>query len=197
MTMALEAAFSDLATQLRALQESLIDLRLAAVEEKPARGDLVLVDLYGDGADELIGSIEEALQSAEGGYRSALPPVDLDRARRELTACHESYIRLSRRFKDDLTRYERVADLAGIGRRRGRAWGLWAFNVKSGLDRCQQPLFDVDEALLACWREIGERVGMTSVSVQATNIGQVMTSESMAADSARPLGDVPLATAER
>jgi hypothetical protein len=179
MMMALEPAFGQLTTQLRAIREALIDLRLAAVEAKPPRGDLVLVDLYGDGADDLIGCLEDALQAAERGLRAVQPPVDLDAARRALTLCHEDVIRLSRRFTGDLCQYERVADLSGIGRRRGPSWGLWALNVKTGLERCQQPLFDVNDALLGCWREIGEHVGMTSISVQATNIGQLSTTEEL------------------
>lgn len=175
--MALETAFANLNIQIRAIREALVDLRLAAVEGKPPRDDLFLVDHYGDGADDLIGCIEDALLSAEEGMRAVRHPLDLDRARRALTTCNECVIRLNRRFTGDLVQYDRVADLSGVGRRRGRTWGLWALNVKSGLDRCQQPLFDVNDALLDCWREIGERVGMTSISVQATNIGQLSTVE--------------------
>ncbi len=171
--MALEAAFGHLITQLCAVREALVDLRLAAVEGKPPRDDLFLVDHYGDGADDLIGYIEDALAAADEALHAVQHPLDLDRARRALTACHEAVIRLNRRFSGDLIQYERVADLSGVGRRRGRIWGLWALNVKSGLDHCQQPLFEATDALLDCWREIGERVGMTSISVQTTSIGQL------------------------
>ena len=175
--MAIEAAFAKLSTELRALREALVNLRLAAVDEKPARGDLVLVDLYGDGADELLGFIEEALAAVDEGLRAVVPPVDLDRARRCLTIGHECFARLNRLFATDLGRYERIADLAGIGRRRGREWGVWALNVKTALDSCQQPLFDVNDALFGCWLEIGERIGATSVSVQATAIGHLTPPE--------------------
>lgn len=173
--MALEATFGNLVTQLRAVRDALVDLRLAAVEGKPPRDDLFLVDYYGDGADDLIGCIEDALQSAEEGARATMPPVNLDRACRALMSCHECLIRLIRRFVGDLNQYDRVADLSGVGKRRGEQWGLWALNVKCGLDRCQPSLFEANDALLACWREIGERVGMTTISVQATNIGQLTT----------------------
>ena len=43
------------------------------------------------------------------------------------------------------------------------------------LESCQQDLYVTNEALFRCWLEIAERVGMTSVSVQATNIGQQIT----------------------
>ena len=173
--MALEAAFTDLSAKLRCLREAIEELRMAAVEERPAHGDLVLVDLYGDAADDLLGSLEEAVESAEIGVRCVGAPVDLDRARSALKTTHDRYNRVSQRFAADLARYERVADLAGLGRRRGREWGLWALNVKSALDRCQQPLFAANDALFLCWQELAERAGGTSVSVQTTSIGQLST----------------------
>jgi hypothetical protein len=174
--MVLDAAFTDLSAKLHRLREAFEELRIAAVEERPARGDIVLVDLYGDAADELLGCVEEALAAAGECSRAVSAAGDLERARRSLAAGHQQFNRINQRFTADLTRYERVADLAGVGRRRGREWGLWALNVKAALDRCQDPIFNVNEAYLACWQEIAERVAQSTISVHAVGIGSLVDS---------------------
>ena len=55
--------------------------------------------------------------------------------------------------------------------------GDWAGSVKHGLEQCRQPIDAVGKALAACWQEIAERIGTTSISVQATNIGQQITTD--------------------
>jgi hypothetical protein len=173
--MALEAAFKELCTNLHKLHEGLIGLRTTVVEDKPLCGDIVLVDVFGDASDDLLGWLEEALADAREGQQATTHPVDLDRARRALTTCQERFNRISQRFSSDLVCYERIAELTRFGRKRGGEWRAWAASVKQALDRCQQPLYALSQTLFRCWQEIAERVGMTSVSVQATNIGQQNT----------------------
>jgi hypothetical protein len=170
--MALEATFADLTVRLQALRESLSGLRMTAVEDKPLRGDVVLVDVFGDAADDLLGWLEEAADAAEAGRQSVGGPVDLDHVRRALTTCQERFNRLVDRFTSDLVRYERIAELARLGHERGGEWRAWATSVKAALEDCRQPIFDVNQALFRCWQDLTERVGMTSVSVRATSIGR-------------------------
>jgi len=164
-----------LCTNLHELHEGLIGLRTTVVEDKPRGGDIVLVDIFGDAADDLLGWLEEALAKASEGQQAATHPIDLDRARRALTTCQERFNRISQRFSSDLVCYERIAELTRFGRKHGREWHAWATSVKQALDWCQQPLYALSQTLFRCWQEISERVGMTSVSVQATNIGQQIT----------------------
>ena len=51
-----------------------------------------------------------------------------------------------------------------MGRERQGEWLAWAHSVKAALDQCQQPLYDVDDALFLCWQEIAERVRGPCVS---------------------------------
>ena len=173
--MALETAFKALSNHLRALHEALIGLRTTVVEDKPLRGDVVLVDVFGDAADDLLGWLEEACAAAGEGQQAARHPIDLDRVGRSLTTCQERFNRITHRFSSDLVRYERIAELTRFGRTHGGEWRGWANSVKTGLDWCAQPLYDVGQSLFECWQEIAERVGTTSVSVQTTNIGQQLT----------------------
>ena len=45
-----------------------------------------------------------------------------------------------------------------------------------GIEQCRDPLDESSKALAACWEEIAERVGMTSITVQTTSIGQKIVS---------------------
>jgi len=169
--MALEASFNDLRAELAALGEALGELR-AAVADKPIRGDSVLVDLFGDAADDLIGWGEEAAQSALDGTQAVSYPADTERARRNLIACQERFNLISNRLWSDLLSYERIKEISTLGRERRGEWLVWSSSVKSVLDSCREPLYNVNQSLFVCWQEMTEHMGTTSVSVQTTNIGQ-------------------------
>ena len=166
--MALDAAFRELCAQLHTLREALTSLRTTAVEDKPLRGDVVLVDAFGDAADNLLGWLEEALLAAREAEQAVARPTDLDQARRALTICQERFNRIAHRFAADLFLYERIAELVRLGRARGGEWRAWATSVREALDWCRQPLFEVNEALFRCWQELVERVGTPSLTVHAT-----------------------------
>ena len=119
--------------------------------------------------------MEESLAAASQGQQAAHPPPDLDRARLALVTCQRQFNHLAHRCSSDLMHYERMAELASVGQERGGKWRAWANRVKATLDSCQQPMFDVNEALFQCWQEVVERIGLTAVSVQATSIGQLVT----------------------
>jgi hypothetical protein len=173
--MALERVFHDLRAALRRLGDALLGLRLTVREDKPLRGDTVLSDCYGDAADDLLGWLQEALQATAEGCPGGGQPLDFHRARRALTACHEGCQRLAQRFAAELVCYQRIADLRLLGRTRRGEWRAWAASVEEALDRCQQPLGEVNQTLFRCWQELAERAGECAVSVQTTNIGQHVT----------------------
>ena len=61
--MSLETAFRDLSVHLQQLRDALLGLRLVT-EDKPLEGDVVLVDIFGDAAADLLGWLEEALTAS-------------------------------------------------------------------------------------------------------------------------------------
>jgi hypothetical protein len=172
--MTLEAAFGDLRLQLQKLREVLVGLRITVVEDRPLEDEAMLVDDFGDMVTDLLAWLEKASTAAGEGRQALSPPMNMDRARRALAVCHEWFNRTAHRLSSDLMSYERIAELAHLIERGGE-WPIWARSVKEGLDRCQQPLYDVNQALFRCWQEIAERAGMTSVAVQTTSIGQQIT----------------------
>jgi hypothetical protein len=170
--MALETAFRELFSELGKVYDTLVALRLTVVEDKPAKGDAALVDRLEDTILDLMGLLDEALKAARAGQKSVGSTPDLNGARRAMAICQERFSRIEQTFAVDLVSYETLKDLASLGSERGRDWLTWANLVKEEIEQCRQPLNGASKALAWSWQEIAERVGMTSVSVQTTNIGQ-------------------------
>jgi hypothetical protein len=173
---ALEATFRELFRELKKLQDTLVALRLTVVEDKPRKGDAALVDQLEDTILDVMGLLDEGLKAARAAERAVGHPLDMDGARRALETCQNRFHRIEQQFSADLVSYEKLKDLASLGVRGGE-WPLWANSVKQGIEQCRQPLDGASKALAACWQEIAERVGMTSVSVRTTNIGQKIVAE--------------------
>ena len=173
--MALEKTFQELSDRVRRLRDSLLALQITIHEDLPPQGGVALVDQFGDAVDDCLGWLEESLAAAVEAHRAVEPPLDMDRARRSLVSSQEQFHRVEQRFATDLVSYEKLKDLTGFGRSRRGEWPGWVKSVRKGIEECRQPMEEINKALLACWQEIAERAGMTSVSVQATNIGQQIT----------------------
>lgn len=150
--MALESAITHVLERLQALHEALAALHTTIAEDRPVHGDSALVEILSDSAENLVGWTAEAQQIARDGWH-ALLRGDGDTTRRALAACHEQIIRVDRALRSDLLGYERLADLGRFGRTQGGEWRAWARIVHHALKSCQPPLFDVEDALLACWQE--------------------------------------------
>lgn len=182
--MSIETVFPELNERLTRLREAVVCLRLTVVEDKPIRGDLALIDLRSDAIDEMSGRIEEAIEEASRGQKALRSPQRLDAARQALSQCQQAFNALSRRFRSDLVSYERMAEVIGLARERGREWHAWAVSVQAALRQCEQPLHDVEEALFTGWREISSRTSAPSVTVRSSSIGQrvVMKSGSQGSD---------------
>lgn len=180
--MALESSFQDLAGQLRKLHDMLLALRLTVVEDKPLRGEAALVDHLEDAILDLMGALDECQKAAAAGRKAVGHPLDLDRARRALAACQDRFHGIEAQYTGRLASYEKIKDLAGLARDRRGEWVPWAGSVKSGVERCREPLDAASKALARCWQEIAERVGTTSVSVRTSNIGQKIVTQSKTED---------------
>jgi hypothetical protein len=115
------------------------------------------------------------MQSAADARRAVSEQVDLNRARRSLAGCQERFRRVEEVFSSALFSYERLQDLARFGRERRGEWPSWAATVKLGIERCRKPADGSRAAIGECWQELAEHAG-ASISVQATNIGQITRS---------------------
>jgi hypothetical protein len=173
--MALDGSVENLVTRLKELGDAISVFQWAAVEDRPRQGDSVLIDIVGGIADDLLGLAREARKSAADTCKALGPPPDFDRIRRSVTTCQEQFNGLSQRIGSELLTYERISELKQLGRERRGGWQAWTAEVTRSIERCREPLHEVNEALFLCWREIAERAGMTSVSVHTSTIGQKVT----------------------
>jgi hypothetical protein len=135
----------------------------------------VLVDLFGDGSADLAGRLQEAQSALQAGLPQGGAKADYERARAALAEANAQFLALYRRLADDWMSYERLAALAGFGRRAGGEWTAWARSVRAALDRCQAEAQTLLEAFRRAWVELAEHLAAGGVSVQATNIGQQIT----------------------
>jgi len=168
-----ESALQELARELVMLRDALRDLRVTVVEDKPVKGDSVLVDVFGDTADDIVGWLEEALAAAGAAADPADGKESIEKARRALVVCHDRYDRAVRLIATELLSYERVADLTSLGRERGGKWAAWVVAVKEALDRCQPVVFDVNRALLRSWERVADQAAGSRQGVRVTAIGEV------------------------
>jgi hypothetical protein len=175
--MAIEATFRELSGQLRKVQDTLVALRLTVVEDKPVRGDAALVDRFEDTILDLMGLLDESMKRSRAAQKAIESTTDLNRARRALTECQDRFHKIEQQFSSELICYEKLKDLAGLGNTRRGEWIPWASSVRQGIEQCREPLDAASVAMAACWQEIAERAGATSVSVQTTNIGQKIISK--------------------
>lgn len=159
--MALETALADLHGSLRGLRDALLALRTTIVEDKPLEDDVVLVDVFRDATDDLLGLLDEALAAFQA------PGADPAAARRTITICQRQFNHIAQRFGADMVSYGRIAALTRFGRRRGGEWHAWTRSVKHGLESCQEPLFDTNQAVFRCWQALTEHAAPT-LALRAT-----------------------------
>jgi hypothetical protein len=178
--MAIEAAFQNLVEKFSAAREAFESLRLTAVEDRPPRDEVLLVERLANAVDDLNGWLAEAVAAAGDGQKAVRHPFDGYRAREALARANDRFIRLEHKFFCEGASYEEINELTRFGQRRGREWLGWTRSVIQGLDQCRVPVRELDEAILLCWRELAERLGTRSVSVQTTNIGQQISAAALA-----------------
>jgi hypothetical protein len=170
--MALAAVFKELTVQLNQVRECLEALQVSVSEDIPARGASVLEDHFSNSILDIRGLLAETIAAAEEASQAVSRSLMSGRAPRALAKCQERFHGVIRRFASDLVSYERLRDLTSLGLERRGEWLGWSRSVKEAIEGCRHPLDQAADALLQCWQEIGERVGMNSVSVRTTNIGQ-------------------------
>src|SRR5262249_1329476 len=121
---------------------------------------------------DLIGLVEEAKAAAQAGQKATMGQMDLASARHSLIACHERVNSASQRFYSELVSFEALQALSSLVNEQRMVWHQWVSGVKDALDRCRQPIDNVNQALFQCWQEISERAGLVSASVEAARTGQ-------------------------
>ena len=173
--MTLATTFAELQEQLETLRELLSDLDITLVEDKPLNDMSAPEGQFYDAALGARGYLEEALAAAREGREAADARYDLQSVQRWLVACHEQFDLFLDGFSSGLFSADRIRTLDRSRRGRGREWRAWMGVVIDTLGRCQTQVNHVTKSLILCSQEIADRSGTVSMSVQATNIGQQIT----------------------
>ncbi|HKF47387.1 MAG TPA: hypothetical protein VKB38_08510 [Terracidiphilus sp.] len=169
--MALEATFRGLSIQIRKLSDTLNAI-LLTVGDRPQNRGTILADQMENSILDLMGSLSGALTAARTAAKSVGAVRDMDRARRALAKCQEYFHGAEQQFANQLVSYESLSKLTSLGAERGGEWKHWAASMKDAIEQGRQPFEGVSQGLAACWHELAEHSGSTSISVRSQNVGQ-------------------------
>jgi thiamine biosynthesis lipoprotein ApbE len=167
----LEATFRELSVQLLKLHDALNSVQIT-VGDKPPHDEAALVDGLENTLLDMMGTLHEARTSALHARKAIGHPPDLDLARRALANCQERFQRIEQQFASELASYEKLTELARLGRTRQREWIPWASSTKQAVEQCRHPIEQTSKALTACWQELAERAGNVNISMKSTSVGQ-------------------------
>jgi hypothetical protein len=183
--MSVRAAFKELQRKLQDLHQVCQELHVTVAEDRPLNGGAAAADALEDRLTEIVAALDEAISAADKGAQSLTPPSDYEQARRALGTVHHCVNRVVRGFtvgpeltgqiSTGLVTYDHIHSLQQLGHGRGREWRSWVGEVKTSVVRCVAPLAAACDAIEEAWQELTERIGTNLVSVQTTNVGQLVT----------------------
>lgn len=163
--MALEAAFLELRDGLKRLAAQLQQLQDRVRDGCPDEAHCVAVRLN-DSVPVLAGWLRKSRKQVRTGS-AALAAGDLAAARRALSASERSLEKLRRDLRRELTRRDRLLDLADLRSRKPRTWGPWVDEVLPALREVRKQEAAVRQSLSQCWKELAAQTqpGLTITSV--------------------------------
>jgi hypothetical protein len=167
---ALEATFRELSTCLQRLHDALNALEIT-LGDKPPNDEAAVADGVETVVLDLMGALHEARQAALKARQATGRPLDLDLARRALMLCQDRFHRIEQEFAANLASYEQMRELLRLGSER-RMWQPWSSTVRKEIEECQPRIHETSRALAACWQELVEQSGKTSISIRTENLGQ-------------------------
>lgn len=175
--MTLPAALDTLAEQLWTLREALLSLRVTVVEDRPQRGETVLVEALGDAVEDLTGWLAESAATVDRtrrrvrhGNAAQIVP---------LLAAVDSHLQQIEAALCQLHSYERLAPLLKMARQQGGEWMSWLHGVGEALKPTQPSAGDVRSALRRCWQAAIEHAIREREGVHNTAIGLQITSKAL------------------
>jgi hypothetical protein len=170
--MTLETALKDVGAKWELLHDRLTEDLLWSITQTMPGEQHALATHYVDAATDLIGEVNTALSDVRAAISEG---ANLGQTAQALARSQERFIRVNEQYSDRMASHTSLRRLRRFGRERKSGWQEWTVQVIKALDRCREPLHDLSRSLLRCLQEVTERVGLASVSVQATNIGQQIT----------------------
>jgi hypothetical protein len=172
--MALEATYRELLRQLKAVNDTLDALR-CLLPDDPLNTEVALVQHLRESVEGLGGWLEDCRTQLQATLVRLREPIDLHQARICLTVCQTSFDKAECAFSAEFVPYEKLREIVMLGTRRKGVWLTWAKSVKKDIDVCRYEMELTRKAFTRCWQELAAHAGTTNISVQATNIGPLIT----------------------
>jgi hypothetical protein len=187
--MGLETAFQLLCQQLGLLKEAVDELQLNLSGDyypesrSPKKRDSdsgreqapLPVQQLADKVSELEGAVEEARHAASNAERAGRHPRNLEEAQLALIVIQRCLNKVLKTFLFEVAAYDTIQILVRMGRRQGGKWPQWISLLKTVIEGCSSPLHGSVHAVSVCWEELAEKLSAKAISLQATNIGQQIT----------------------
>jgi hypothetical protein len=163
--MAVQAAVTSLQ---RAVEELQTRFRCVAtvVDDHPAAGESVVVDLVGDACEDLLGWLAGVAEAADQADASA-QRRDYPALARQLATCSTACDRTVERFVTGLAGVESLSRLRDLALDRPGAWQSWSWQVQGAIGDTWPQVWALRSHLDGCWQELVERLQNEPVVVHA------------------------------
>lgn len=163
--MTIERSLNELIGDLDRSRDELVALGITVREDRPRQDDVALADLLADTIEEMAGWLQEGIEAAARARQNGGESPNLNRVWRSLSHCQQRLV-FVRQTCDELRSPFRINTLTRIGHDRGGEWQAWVELVLSGLETLNAAIQSVDQSILLCWQEVGDRSAAGGVSVQ-------------------------------
>lgn len=151
--MSMTTALDELRTANTALQQTIAELMMTAMEDRPRGSEIAAVDDLVETVSELQASAAEAGTELCAIADSRELPAAMPRIGSAITDCALRYWR-------DLRSHPATAALRATARGRGTEWRTWQRSLEDSELRCEAPLLRSVESVQLAWREIGELLSL-------------------------------------
>jgi hypothetical protein len=147
--MSMTTALDELRTANTALQQTIAELMMTALEDRPRGSEIAAVDDLVETISELQASAAQAGAELELIIDSRELPAAMPRVGAAIADCALRYWR-------DLRAHGAVSQLRATARGRGTEWATWQRSLEDSELRCEAPLLRSAQSVQLAWREIGE-----------------------------------------
>ena len=147
--MSMTTALDELRTANTALQQTIAELMMTALEDRPRGSEIAAVDDLVETISELQASAAQAGTELGVIANSRELPAAMPHVGSATAECALRYWR-------DLRSYAAVSRLRSTARGRGTEWATWQRSLEDSELRCEAPLLRSIESVQLAWREIGE-----------------------------------------
>jgi hypothetical protein len=147
--MSMTTALNELRTANTALQQTIAELMMIAIEDRPHGSEIAAMDDLVEIVSELQASAAQAGSELDAIGDSRELPAAMPRVSSATSECALRYWR-------ELRAYTPVARLRTTARGRGTEWATWQRSLEDSELRCEAALLRSVDAVDLSWREIGE-----------------------------------------